>query len=360
VFFDNLQVTHERGPLLEETHYYPFGLTMAGISSRAAGSLVNKKGYNGNELQSKEFTDGSGLELYDFNARTYDQQIGRFFQIDPLVFSGDFLVEKEEVNGGAFNSNNLQVYAFAYNNPIRYNDPDGKCPNCVTGAIGAGIGAVVGGGFEIGKQLWRDGKVTSWKSVGGGVVQGAITGGAAGFTGGASLLTTAAVAGTANVVGGAVKRSIEGQQTTSVNIATDFAVGAVFGAAGKYIGDKASQLITKNKLIKELSTNGIKNTAGDIIGIGKNSAGKIIFLETGNAKAGLTHIISEHGKEFAQAGISQKNLPKLIMEAAVHGKQIGMQGTRPIYEVTFNGVKQNVAVTIGDNGFIVGANMVSK
>ncbi|MBL7732001.1 MAG: hypothetical protein JNM88_12545, partial [Chitinophagaceae bacterium] len=124
VFFDNLQVTHTRGPILEETHYYPFGGKLAGISSQALNAggndnncgCPNKKGFNGNEIQNKVFSDGSGLEFYDFNARIYDQQIGRFLEIDPLTDEG----EQEK----------LSSYHFSYNNPVRYNDPDGKCPRC--------------------------------------------------------------------------------------------------------------------------------------------------------------------------------------------------------------------------------------
>ncbi|HEV2483712.1 MAG TPA: RHS repeat-associated core domain-containing protein, partial [Puia sp.] len=123
VYFDNLQVTQTRGPLLEETHYYPAGVAMAGISDRAWNKQPNYHHYQGKEMQDEEWHDGSGLEEYDFKARYYDPQLGRWNTQDPA-------------------SQYASPYAGMGNNWPNGIDLDGKNFWTTLGAIGIIVGAV--------------------------------------------------------------------------------------------------------------------------------------------------------------------------------------------------------------------------
>lgn len=98
--------------------------------------------------------------------------------------------------------------------------------------------------------------------------------------------------------------------------------------------------------------------------------GKIVWLEKGTTDAeaialgrkngaGLKHIIEKHGAELGQKGIMEKDIPNYIATAIKEGKVIGYQGKgngRPIYEFKYNGKIERAAITIGNNGFIIGLN----
>lgn len=206
---------------------------MAGISSKAVGKLENRNKYNGNELQSKEFSDGSGLEFYDFNARTYDQQIGRFIQIDPET---EFLQES------------FSPFHFGYNNPIRYGDPDGRIPIPL---IVIGVKFLVGAAIEYGSQVYdnyKDGKKGGdmWKPQGAGGVGKIVLNGATSTVDPSGGLGKKIIIGTTtNVVESVGGQILDGKKVDPGQTVKDVLVSTVAGNA-KVDGSKTVSSFEKN------------------------------------------------------------------------------------------------------------------
>ena len=103
--FDDFTVTHTKSPVIQAEDYYPFGLVAS--SYQRENSLEQNYLYNGKELQVE-----LNLGWMDYGARMYMPEIGRWGVVDPLA---DLM-------------RSHSPYNYAFDNPIRFIDPDGMAP----------------------------------------------------------------------------------------------------------------------------------------------------------------------------------------------------------------------------------------
>jgi RHS repeat-associated protein len=231
--------------ILQENHYYPFGLNMSGPWMNDA-ALDNRYQYNG-----KELNDDFGLGWNDYGARWYDASVGRWWVVDSLAPHP--------------NQIDKSPYAYAWGNPVKLTDPDGNCPSCIIGGL---IGAAVEyGGQVIANRI--DGK--SWKEsltdihvadVGIAAGEGFITNGAsvARRTGVKLAIGVAAeVAENTLDVKGNESGGFDVTVNSAESIAKNTAIGLVAGKVGDSVPSKKAKIFnsqTPKQAVKEARKSG--------------------------------------------------------------------------------------------------------
>jgi RHS repeat-associated protein len=238
--------------IITRNDYYAFGLEMAG-SHLLNG---NRFAYGG-----KERLEQMNLGLLDFGARNLDKALGRWLGVDPLAD------EPEQID--------KSPYAYGWNNPIKYDDPDGRCPNCLT-ALG---GALLQGGIELGSQLLAGKSLgeVDWADVGVEALQGAAKGSGIGLlaSGAVEVVGTFAKASTDVTFDGGTKTVFNGSKSKT-EAAVDVVIDKTAGAVGKKIASSSKAAVASTTNAVESSNKALKkaeNAYNKATDGGKNAYG---------------------------------------------------------------------------------------
>lgn len=115
-------------------------------------------------------------------------------------------------------------------------------------------------------------------------------------------------------------------------------------------------------LIAEVQRQGHKLSPDRVVRVARTHDDRVVWLEEGDERSGLRHIMeAKRVFDFERAGIAKDKIVDVVFDALVKGRIAGFIGVdRPVYEVELDGRMRRIAITTGVNGYIVGANPVSK
>jgi hypothetical protein len=176
----------------------------------------------------------------------------------------------------------MSPYNYTYGNPVTLKDPDGRCPNCFTGGIGAVAGGVIEGGISVVKQVNRGRSVSEGaKRVAIDAGGGAVKGGAIGASFG--LGSAALAGGGSGAVVKPLKQYLKGDGASVGDFFEGGALGVLEGLGGKGVlkglsGKSADEIV---KTLKEAGAltkmkGALEQGTGDLTGaLGGFLSGKV-------------------------------------------------------------------------------------
>jgi RHS repeat-associated protein len=203
-------LTDEDGVVVDKRSFDSFGRVL----NQTNPSVSFRYGYTARELDLE-----SGLHYY--RARYYDSNVGRFISVDPM----------------GFEAGDTNLYRYVSNNSTNANDPTGMWLNFA-------IGAAIGGGLDLGIQLWQNGgdfSKVNWTSVGVSTLTGAIGGGIGGLLAKKGVGLAARTAITAGAEfnlgywGKVAENKITGKDDLFEGALLSGSIGGIAGAGGELI-----------------------------------------------------------------------------------------------------------------------------